>query len=79
MDKRSFVTKDETRGKTLTSNSRTARLGTRSFQSMVQNNSYFRAEGNQSKERKPALVSNRAQDLEADFYSIPFNLTLKQN
>lgn len=46
---------------------------------MVQNNSYFRAEGNQSKERKPALVSNRAQDLEADFYSIPFNLTLKQN
>ena len=57
MDERSFVTKDETSGKTLTSNSRTARLGTRSFQFMVKNHSYFRAEGNQSKERKPALVS----------------------
>ncbi|KAJ0090921.1 hypothetical protein Patl1_14458 [Pistacia atlantica] len=42
MDKRSFVTKDETSGKTLTSNSRTARLGTRSFQSMVQKHSDFR-------------------------------------
>lgn len=31
MDERSFVTKDETSGKTRTSNSRTARLGTRSF------------------------------------------------
>ncbi|KAH7568018.1 hypothetical protein JRO89_XS07G0215200 [Xanthoceras sorbifolium] len=34
----------------------TARLGTRSLQSLVQNHSDFRAEGNQSKERKPALV-----------------------
>lgn len=76
MDERSFVTKDETSGKSLTSNSRTARLD--KLQLMVQNPSDFRAEGNQSKERKPALVSNRAQGLEADFDS-PLNWTLKQN
>lgn len=70
-----FVTKDETSGKTLTSKSRTARLGTRSFQSMVQNQNDFRAEGNQSKERK----SEKVAGLEADFDSIPLNWTLKQN
>lgn len=61
MDERSFVTKDETSGKTLTSNSRTARLGTRSV------------------ERTKACLSLRAQGLEADFYSIPLNWTLKHN
>ena len=61
MDERTFVTKDETSGKTLTSNSRTARLLLQSFhfQSMVQNHSYFRAEGNQSKERKSEKVASK--------------------
>lgn len=36
---------------------------------MVQKNSYFRAEGNQSKERK----SEKVAGLEADFDSIPFS------
>lgn len=62
MDERSFVTKDETSGKSLTSNSRTARLGTRSFQFMVQNHSDFRAEGNQSKEGKPASLHSVGED-----------------